>query len=176
MAFCKVLLCTDFVFDTCVCVGVRWYKTYFLLWVMAKKGEEYSASEVIADRGWVNRLRVSGSASGPDARFMKANLPSCPTFVFQGLCPDLPQSQEGVVRAPPYERQSSGGGWKVGSGWCLGTSLQARTSHCYCPSSCVRRAPPPTPQPRSWCLAADLGMKLVLMLAEIGFCASLFVA
>ena len=77
---------------------------------MAKKGEEYSASEVIADRVWVNRLRVSGSASGPDARFLKANLPSCPTFVFQGLCPDLPQSQEGVVRAPPYERQSSGGG------------------------------------------------------------------
>ena len=110
MAFCKVLFCTDFVLDMCVCVW--WYKTDFLLWVTAKKSEEYSASEVTADRVWVTRLRVSGSASGPDASFMKVNLPSRPTFVFQGLCPDLPRSQEEVVRAPPYERQRSGGGLK----------------------------------------------------------------
>lgn len=43
------------------------------------------------------RLRLPGSASGPDGSFMKANLPSRPTFVFQGLCPDLPRSQEGVT-------------------------------------------------------------------------------
>ena len=124
MAFCKVLFCTDFVLDMCVCVW--WYKTDFLLWVTAKKSEEYSASEVTADRVWVTRLRVSGSASGPDASFMKVNLPSRPTFVFQGLCPDLPRSQEEVVRAPPYERQRSGGGpemslvvgaWGPACGW-----------------------------------------------------------
>lgn len=65
-----------------------------------------------------------------------------------------------------HRRDRSGGGWKVAGGRCLGTSLRARASHGHCPSAYVQRAPTPTPQPPPCCLAADLGMKLVLMLAE----------
>lgn len=78
------------------------------------------------------------------------------------ICPEVRKEW----REHLHRRDRNGGGWKVAIGRCLGTSLRARASHGHCPSAYVQRAPTPTPQPPPCCLAADLGMKLVLMLAE----------